>query len=64
MLPYLDVALEFQDRIDPDFRLPLRQVVVGPGVPFDRNSRSLGAFLASTGYSDTKIIQSHIPFRP
>jgi hypothetical protein len=64
VLPFLDVPLDFADRLDPDARLPLREIIAGPGVPYERNARALSGLLASVGQEGVKVAQSSVPFRP
>lgn len=43
--------------------LPIRRIVTGPGVDYERNFSSLRAFLESKGHADVEIAPSKVPFR-
>lgn len=45
-------------------RLPIKRIVVGPGVDFDRNCISIHELLKAHSYDDVVVEQSVIPFRP
>ena len=45
-------------------RLPIKRIVVGPGVDFERNSVSIKALLKAHSYDDVIVESSVIPFRP
>jgi Protein of unknown function (DUF2971) len=60
MVPYLDAGLEFADENAPK-RLPLLEIVLGPGVP-PRNLKSVSDYLHSIGRSDVRVRQSGVPF--
>ncbi|CAO3434215.1 DUF2971 domain-containing protein [Azospirillum endophyticum] len=63
IIPYIATPLNFPDA--PNFvdRLPIREIVLGPGVPFSRNERSIRAFLEDNGYNDVVIRESRTPFQ-
>ncbi|EGL65594.1 hypothetical protein AGRO_1614 [Agrobacterium sp. ATCC 31749] len=44
-------------------RLPIREIIVGPGVDFERANRSLRQKLRACGYEDVEITPSSVPFR-
>jgi hypothetical protein len=60
MVPYLDIGLGFADE-EQSQRLPLREIVLGPGVPI-RNVTSITDFLHSIGRFDVRVRQSGVPF--
>jgi hypothetical protein len=44
-------------------KLPLLEVVVGPGRDPELTTKSIKLYLKSKGYADTKVIASKVPFR-
>lgn len=63
IIPYTSLYL---DLITPDkgvSPLPIRKIITGPGVDFDRNRKSLEFLLSSNDYNNVEIVQSKIPFR-
>lgn len=58
-VPYVNLPMG----TDPDGRLPIREVVLGPRVDTDTAVRSLELLLASNGYPDVDITVSSVPLR-
>lgn len=44
-------------------KLPLKEIVFGPGVSFPQNERSLNGLLHSKGYKSVALVPSEIPIR-
>lgn len=63
IVPYLEVGMSFPDD-EPVPHLPLRQIIVGPGVRFDRNQEALQQMLSDLGYEDVEVVPSKVPFSP
>lgn len=63
VLPYLDLSLSMLNKEDSEPKLPIKRIVTGPGVDFERNSQSVRALLRNHGYTDVEIVPSQIPFR-
>ncbi len=55
--PYIRLATRASEK------LPLLQVLVGPGRDPDLTSKSIRLYLKSKGYEDTEVILSKVPFR-
>lgn len=64
IVSYLDTGLDAPDQPSERTHLPLRRVVVGPGVSFAQNEGSIRGFLVANGYEDVEIVPSTVPFRP
>src|SRR5690606_5301616 len=63
LIPYIPLSLNLlKDEEEP--RLPIRRIVVGPGVDFDRNYVSINELLKAHSYDDVVLEPSAIPFRP
>ncbi len=62
IVPYLDTPLNPAE-LKRERRLPLKEVVVGPGVSNAANLHSVGAFLKSVGYDNVVVRASTVPFR-
>jgi hypothetical protein len=63
IIPYLPISLNLlNDGETP--RLPIKRIVVGPGVDFDRNYISINELLKAHSYDDVVVEPSVIPFRP
>jgi len=66
IVPYINLAidlnLQLSDENPPP--LPIRRIVIGPGVDYYRNRSSLEQLLTSHGYEGVEIAPSTIPFRP
>ena len=60
ILPYIASTLTGEN--EAVRKLPLRHIVMGPGVP-ERNRRSLEGLLRSKGYGHVEVSQSRVPFR-
>lgn len=62
IVSYLDLPLAFADQAE-GTKLPIREVVIGPGASLEQNKRSLEGLLSSHGYANVRIVGSQIPFR-
>ncbi|PDS41137.1 hypothetical protein CO668_30810 [Rhizobium anhuiense] len=63
IIPYIPISFDLPT---PDLKksaLPIRSIVVGPGVDFERNRSALLDLLNSKGYPGVMILPSTIPFR-
>jgi hypothetical protein len=63
IIPYLKIGMSFPDD-EPVPLLPLRRIVVGPGVRFDRNEEALHQMLRDLGYEGVEVVASQVPFIP
>jgi hypothetical protein len=45
-------------------KLPIKRIIVGPCLEFDKAARSLRLFLDQNGYSGVDVVESAIPFLP
>ncbi len=61
VVPYVDSPLDFPDSPGFNAQLPLREIVAGPLVPYDRNKGSISALLSANGYGDVRFRQSVAP---
>ena len=63
LIPYIPMSLGLlKDGEAP--RLPIKRIIVGPGVDFDRNYASINELLKAHSYNDVAVEPSAIPFRP
>lgn len=63
LIPFIPMSLGLlKDGEAP--RLPIKRIVVGPGVDFDRNYVSINELLKAHSYDDVVVEPSAIPFRP
>lgn len=63
LIPYIPMSIDLlRDEEKP--RLPIKRIVVGPGVDFDRNYVSINELLKANSYDDVVVEPSVIPFRP
>lgn len=63
LIPYIPLSLNLlKDGEMP--RLPIKRIVIGPGVDFERNYISINELLKAHSYDDVVVEQSNIPFRP
>lgn len=63
LIPYIPMSLNLLRETDKP-RLPIKRIVVGPGVDFERNAASISALLKAHSYDDVIVEPSVIPFRP
>ncbi|MFC5587214.1 DUF2971 domain-containing protein [Nitratireductor kimnyeongensis] len=64
IVPYISMSHDLLRDDDEEPRLPIKRIVIGPGVDFDRNFSSVNALLKANSYEDVEIVPSAIPFRP
>lgn len=64
IIPYIPLALNLMKDGDPTPKLPIRRIITGPGVDFERNRSSLTRLLEDNGYKNVEIVPSSVPFRP
>lgn len=64
IIPYIPLALDIVRGEDLVPKLPIRRIVLGPGVDYERNVSSLSRLLGENGYLGVEIVASTIPFRP
>lgn len=62
VIPFLQIGMHFPDEPAPP--LPLRRIVIGPGVSFERNKEAIEQMLADFGYNCVEIVPSCVPFAP
>lgn len=63
IVPYMPVALHERLLREPDPKLPIKEIVSGPGVDYERNYNSLKQLLGENGYEGVEIVRSVIPLR-
>jgi len=61
LIPYLKIGMSFPEE-QPPAHLPLKRVVVGPGVACERNKEAIEQLLTDEGYEGVEIVASAIPF--
>ena len=64
VVPYIPLAFTLMREGDTAPALPIRRIIVGPGVDFERNKSSVLQMLAANGYHGVEVSKSEIPFRP
>jgi hypothetical protein len=64
VIPYIPLALDLMSEGDVTPKLPIKRIISGPGVDYERNYSSLTRLLEENGYEGVEIIRSAIPFRP
>lgn len=64
IIPYIPLALDLMREGDSVPKAPIKRIVVGPGVDYERNASSIAQLLDENGYAGVEIMQSSIPFRP
>ena len=64
VIPFIKIGMSFPEEAAAAPVLPLRRIVVGPGVRFDRNKEALEQMLHDFGYHDVEIVASRVPFVP
>lgn len=64
IIPYIPLALNLiKNAGDEPAKLPIKRIVAGPGVDFERNRFSLHRLLEENGYEGVEVVRSSIPFR-
>jgi len=63
LIPYIPLSLDLLEAENKP-RLPMKRIVVGPGVDFKRNYASINSLLKVNSYADVEVVPSTIPFRP
>jgi hypothetical protein len=64
IVPYISMSHDLLQNEGEEPRLPIKRIVIGPGVNFEKNFSSLTALLKANFYKDVEIVPSAIPFRP
>ena len=63
VIPFVKIGMSFS-KDEPAPLLPLRRIVVGPGVRFNQNKEALEQMLEDFGYEDVEVAPSRVPFVP
>ncbi len=63
IVPYIPLAFDPIMGDNNAALLPIKEIIVGPGVDFERSYASIGRLLADNDYEGVQIRQSAIPFR-
>lgn len=64
IVPYISMSHHLLRNEGEKPRLPIRRIIIGPGVDFERNFASVTALLKANSYNNVEIVRSTIPFRP
>lgn len=64
IVPYISMSHGLLRDEGEEPRLPIKRIIIGPGVDFDRNFPSVTALLKANSYENVEIVPSAIPFRP
>jgi hypothetical protein len=65
VIPYIPLALNLmrEENVSTP-KLPIKRIISGPGVDYERNYGSITRLLEENGYEGVEIVRSAIPFRP
>ena len=63
LVPFISTEIGLGNLAGTPNLLPLKRIVLGPGVAFERNMKALEGFMHACGYADVDVVQSEIPFR-
>jgi hypothetical protein len=63
IIPYVPTITTF-DELSPDLRLPIREVIVGPGLHYGKTSHALELLFRQNGIDNIEVKRSNIPFSP
>lgn len=63
IIPFLETSLYLESK-EREKSLPIKEIIVGPGVDFERSYVAINSILKLNNYTDVEIVKSKIPFRP
>lgn len=64
VVPYIPLALDVMPEGVSTQKFPIKRIITGPGVDYERNYSSITRLLEDNGYEGVEIVRSAIPFRP
>lgn len=64
IMPYISMSLGLLRNEGEEPRLPIKRIIIGPSVDFERNFSSVTALLKANSYEDVEVVSSAVPFRP